>query len=198
MKTLGDLLEGFNTALVSLAPHKVELEHGAQEEAAGPLPLGARVVVAALCRLVVVTIVAVDVVGVVLVVAGVEGGDAAGAEEVLVDLLEGDEGVLGVEEVGGHAHGDGVVGAQLVVPVLLLAAVDVLVDATTVDDRRVDVVVGELGVVGGDVEAVLEAVLDLLRPGIVGDHLALVGGNAIVLELAGGLELTNPLQGAVQ
>jgi hypothetical protein len=169
VQSLRDLLESLDALFMSVAPLKVESKQSAEEEAAGPLPLGTRVVVAALCSLVVVAVVAVDVVGMVLVVAGVESGHAARAEEVLVGDLECAESVLVVEEIRGDTHGNGEVGTQLVVSVLLLAAVDVLVDATAVDDLRVDVVLGPFGLVRRNVVAVLEAVLDLLCPCLVCD-----------------------------
>ena len=131
MQPRRDLLKSFDLLFPRVAAHEVELQECAQEEAGRPQPLRSLVVGAAFRRGEVVRVVGVEIPGVVFQIAWIKGRHAGRTAQILVCHLEGYEGMLGIEEVGGDSHGDWEVRAELVIAVLLLALVDILVDAPT-------------------------------------------------------------------
>ena len=84
----------------------------------------------------------VDVVWAIVEIGRVERSHASWAAQNLVYHLKGFESLGGSEELGSNGHCDGEVRTELIVFVLFARFIKIFVDATTVDNLAVDVVLG--------------------------------------------------------
>jgi hypothetical protein len=128
-----ELLQRLNPSSRVTTTLQIECKERAKEESRTPQPFRTLMVIASLGDSEIVAVVAVDVVGTVLLVAGVKCAHAGGTTEDLVSELETAEGALRVEEFGGDDHGNGKIGTELVVCPGFGASEDVFVDTTTID-----------------------------------------------------------------
>jgi hypothetical protein len=120
----------------------VEIKIRAQEVARGPAPFGTLMVIQTLGNRSIRTIVCVIVVRAVLHVARIEGSHTQRTTKHGVRELERTERVLGLEKLWSNGHCDREVWSELIIRPLAARTrpVHVLVNATTVDKIRLDII----------------------------------------------------------
>ena len=137
-----------------------EDELGLQEEAYGPDPLRTLMVVEAM------RVVRVDIITVVLSIFWIEGLDTHTAllHQDIGDIDQACLSIGTIEELWGIAHGDADVWPQLVVCVDVTGSIHILVDASSIDHLRYDIVMPVLVFIRWDPEAPLEVISHLFSP----------------------------------
>lgn len=114
--------------------------------------------------------------------------------------METDLGVLAIEQFWCVAHGNADVWSQLVIGVRVSRSIDILVDASSVYQIGLDIVLAVLMAIGGDPEGFLEVSLHLGRP--VGEFfmlgLAILGViYSILANLSSLMEFSKPSENGV-